>query len=190
MKKIVIISAVAVVFLGFIMAQILSRVNKESGNTITPSSTPSLDTSFTLSSPAFPNLGVIPIKYTCDSDNISPPLQISNIPKNTVSLVLIIDDIDSPRGTFVHWLVWNIEPSIKDIQEGITPSGAGVGVNDFREVKYGGPCPSTGEHRYVFALYALDNYLVFTEKTNKSQVIDAMNGHVIEKTSLTGIYSR
>lgn len=188
MKKVIIIGIIAIV-IGFFVMQTLIRTKKDGGLVNTPTPTP-LPTAFTLSSSAFGSGAEIPIKYTCDGENISPPLTIYNIPNGTVSLTLIIDDIDAPRGTFVHWLLWNIDPKTSQIDAGTTPTGAGIGVNDFREIKYGGPCPTTGEHKYLFTLYAVDKYLVFSEKTTKNQVLDAMNQHIIAKTELMGVFSR
>lgn len=188
MRKTLVIG-VAVVVVGFAAAFLWQRQTPVTAppDTVWPTATP---TAFALSSSAFAPGDFIPVKYTCDGENISPPLTIHNIPDQTASLVLLEDDIDSPRGQFVHWLLWNIDPGQSEIREGITPPGAGVGVNDFQEVKYGGPCPPSGEHRYQFTLYAVDKLLVFTEKTYRDQVIDALNGHVIAKTTLIGRFKR
>jgi Raf kinase inhibitor-like YbhB/YbcL family protein len=188
-KKLIIIFGIGIFIAGFILAQLINRRQLTYGNNVSPTVSPSLNV-FTLRSNVFQNYGQIPVKYTCDGENISPPLQISNVPEKTVSLTLIIDDIDAPTGSFVHWLVWNIDPKTTTIEAGETPPGVGIGVNDFRDIKYGGPCPQTGEHKYLFTLYALDKYLVFTEKTNKNQVIDAMNTHIISKTEMVGTFER
>jgi hypothetical protein len=131
----------------------------------------------------------IPSKYTCDGKNINPPLEFTDVPKNTKSLVLIVDDPDSPSGVFTHWILWNILPGTKSIKENSVPTGAEEGTNDFGNVGYGGPCPHSGTHRYKFALYALDTKLNFSNGT-KDSLEKAMKGHIIDKAILTGIYSR
>ncbi len=140
-----------------------------------------------LSSGAFTNNSKIPAKYTCDGENVSPPLEISEVPVNTKSIVLIVDDPDAPVGDWVHWLVWNISASVTVI-EGALPEGAIQGKNDFGNNSYGGPCPPGGTHRYQFKLYALDTTLNLPEETRKGQLEKAMEGHVLDKATLTGLY--
>ena len=143
-----------------------------------------------LKSPAFSQNGVVPAKYTCDGQNISPPLQIAETPENAKSLVLICDDPDAPGKTWTHWTVWNIDPTTTEIIEGKTPAGSIQGVTDFGEVGYGGPCPPSGEHRYFFKLYALDTDLALSYQAKKEDIEKAMEGHVIDQAQLTGVYSR
>ncbi|MFH0987483.1 MAG: YbhB/YbcL family Raf kinase inhibitor-like protein, partial [Patescibacteria group bacterium] len=102
----------------------------------------------TLKSSAFENNSSIPQKYTCDGENISPPLTISGEPQEAKDLVLILEDPDAPQGTFTHWTIWNIPLGIKEIEEGMAPEGAIEGQTDFGEIGYGGPCPPSGTHRY------------------------------------------
>lgn len=188
--KTTIISGIIILILGFITARVfLTNTQTQPPDNLTPqiSSVPS---EFGLVSPAFANYSQIPVKYSCDGENVSLPFQIFNPPQDTVTLALIIEDLDSPRGNFVHWLLWNIEPDFTEITENQAPPGTGVGVNDFGQTGYGGPCPPDGEHRYQATLYALDKYLTFTEKTRRQQFLDAINGHVIAKTQLTGLYTR
>lgn len=142
-----------------------------------------------ISSPAFENNGFIPSKYTCDGENISPPLIISNVPEETKSLALIMDDPDAPLTTFVHWLVWNIPPNITEIPEGEKLSYP-QGKNSFGRQGYGGPCPPFGTHRYFFKLYALDTVLKLEEGAKKKQLLNAMSGHILEDAELLGRYSR
>jgi Raf kinase inhibitor-like YbhB/YbcL family protein len=145
---------------------------------------------FRLSSTAFQNNGFIPSKYTCDGIDINPPLAIENIPPGTKSMALIADDPDAPMGTWVHWVVWNIPPDMKEIKENNGPKGAAFGLNDFKTQTYGGPCPPSGTHRYFFKLYALDTILTLNPGAKKSDVEKAMKGHIISQTELIGLYKR
>lgn len=140
-----------------------------------------------ITSPAFENKGLISSKYTCDGDDVNPPLKIEGIPENTESLVLIVDDPDAPIGTWDHWIVWNIAPTEK-IEEDSVP---GVeGLNDFRRNSYGGPCPPSGKHRYFFKVYALDTKLDLKPKSRKKDVERAMKGHTIAQGEIIGLYRR
>jgi hypothetical protein len=143
-----------------------------------------------LKSPAFSYGGPIPPKYTCDGSDVSPPLQIQGLPGGTRSLALIVDDPDAPRGTWVHWVVWNIPPGATRIKEGRLPQGAVEGVNDFGRRGWGGPCPPYGLHRYFFKLYALDTVLQLPQRANKAQLLKAMKGHVLAEAVLLGRYRR
>jgi len=129
-------------------------------------------------------------KYTCDGDNVNPAIEISDVPTGAKSLILIVDDPDAPGGTFVHWLVWNISPNTKKIDEDSVPSNAVQGITDFRRNEYGGPCPPSGTHRYKFKLYALDTILNIPTNSKSSYVQKAMQGHILAQTVLTGLYSR
>lgn len=142
-----------------------------------------------LSSSAFENNQTIPIEYTCDGANISLPLSITGTPKDAKSLVLIMDDPDARPQTFVHWIVWNISPAKTEFSSGekITfPQGkTGVGT-----VGYMGPCPPSGVHHYFLKLYALDVELNFDDAPTKQDLEQSINGHVLEQSSLLGLYSR
>lgn len=116
-----------------------------------------------ITSPSFQENAFIPSKYTCDGENINPPLVISDVSADAKSLALIVDDPDAPVGTFVHWLVWNIPPRVGEIKEGSLPEGSIQGTNDFGKKEYGGPCPPSGTHRYFFRLYALNQELNLPE---------------------------
>lgn len=144
---------------------------------------------FRVSSPAFGEYGTIPKKYTCDGDNVSPPLTISNIPANTTSLALVVDDPDAPVGTFIHWTVWNIAPTTKEITEGESPHASQQGINSAGKTGYTGPCPPS-RHRYFFKLYALDTMIGLDGKANASDLEAAMHGHVIAQSRLIGVYQR
>jgi Raf kinase inhibitor-like YbhB/YbcL family protein len=143
-----------------------------------------------LTSPAFGNNQLIPAKYTCDGQDINPPLQISEIPEGAKSLVLIVDDPDAPMGTWDHWIVWNIDPSISLIEENTVPKGAIEGLNDFGKTSYGGPCPPSGTHHYYFKLYALDRTLELDSSVKKKEVEKAMAGAILDQVELIGLYQR
>lgn len=151
-----------------------------------------------ITSPAFDHQGMIPAKYTCDAADISPPLAWREIPENTKSLALIVDDPDAPdpaapRRTWVHWVLYDISPTLQGLTENAAahlPQGIRVGVNDFRRTRYGGPCPPTGKHRYFFKLYALDKTLGPLPDADKSSLEKAMQGHILMKAELVGLYQR
>jgi len=143
-----------------------------------------------LISPAFNEGEEIPIKYTCNGQDINPELIIEGVPENTESLVLIVDDPDAPFGTFTHWVLFNIPATIRKIKENSIPQGSKEGKNDFNKINYGGPCPPSGIHRYRFKLYALDTTLNLKEGASKQEVENAMKGHILEKTVLIGKYKK
>lgn len=143
-----------------------------------------------ISSHAFENGVEIPKEYTCDGANISPPLRVENVPSNTKSLALVFDDIDAPRGTYVHWILWNINPNVMEIKENSVPEGAVQGMNDFKKRSYGGPCPPGRAHTYVFKIYALNTLLDLSPNSTKKDLEMAMKGHIISRTQLTGVYKR
>ncbi len=139
---------------------------------------------------AFPDNGMIPSEYTCDGADGNPPLTIRNVPANSRSLALIVDDPDAPRGTWVHWVLWNIGPGTTEIPSKSVPGGALQGTNDFGKQGYGGPCPPSGTHRYFFKLYALDISPALKSGSTKARLEEAMKGHIIEKAELLGLYRR
>ncbi len=150
-----------------------------------------------LTSPAFKHMGEIPKKYTCDGEDISPPLVWEGVPDGTKSLALIVDDPDAPdprapRMTWVHWVLYNLPPSTKGLEEGAVtlPPGTLQGKNDWGRTGYGGPCPPIGRHRYFFKLYALDTILPDLSSPTKKALLEAMEGHIIEKTEFIGTYKR
>lgn len=143
-----------------------------------------------ISSPAFEHNQLIPAKYTCDGENITPPLSILNVPANAKTLVLIVDDPDAPAGDWVHWLVWNINPATTEINEGKKPEEATEGTTDFGKPGWGGPCPPGGTHRYQFKLYALDKILSLPVTTRKADLQAAMSAHIIDQSILIGMYKR
>jgi len=146
-----------------------------------------------LKSSAFKHNEPIPSKYTCDGEDVNPLLEIRNAPDGTKSLVLIMDDPDATRGTtWDHWIVWGIVPNTQYIPEDTVPGVAAQGTTSFGRQKYGGPCPPRGSkpHRYMFKLYALDTELTLAEGATKQEVEKAMEGHVLDQTTLIGLYQR
>src|SRR3990167_2674053 len=143
-----------------------------------------------LVSEAFNQNQKIPSKYTCDGENINPPLSILGIPPETKSLSLVVNDPDAPGGDWVHWVVWNIDPSTTQIKEKEIPEGIIQGTNDFGKKNYGGPCPPMGTHKYQFSLYALDTTLDLPSSTSKSDFLKNIEGHVLDQTMLVGLYSK
>jgi hypothetical protein len=144
----------------------------------------------TLSSFAFEHNSPMPEKYTCDGENVNPPFQISGVAENAKSLVLIVDDPDAPAGTWLHWTVWNINPQIQEIAENSIPDGGIEGKTDFGNTGWGGPCPPSGTHRYFFKLFALDAVLNLPAGAPLNELQKAMEGHILEKAELIGLYSR
>ena len=149
----------------------------------------------TISSPAFSNGGEIPAKYGCRGLDVSIPLAFRNIPNGARSLALIMEDPDAPGGLFVHWVVYDIPVDLGGFPEGIPPSptldlGIRQGINDFGKIGYGGPCPPDRPHRYYLRLYALDTSLSLEPGLSRTQVLEAMKGHILAEAELMGIYER
>lgn len=143
-----------------------------------------------LTSPDFSDGGSIPVQFTCDGGDLMPTLQFSDAPAATQSLALIVDDPDAPGGDFVHWLVWNLPPTVPLFGGGSLPLGAVTGRNDFGHSGYGGPCPPTGTHRYQFKLYALDLPLSLDSASTKARLEQVMAGHILAQSVLRGHYRR
>ena len=151
---------------------------------------------FELQSPAFSSGGEIPAKYTCDGADLSPPLRWSDPPTKTKGFALLADDPDAPVGTWVHWVIYGLAATLRELAEGVPTQGTvpGIGtqgVNDFRKVGYGGPCPPRGPaHRYFFKLYAVDTELVLPPQKTKAELLKAIEGHVVGQAELIGRYKR
>lgn len=152
-----------------------------------------------LTSTAFEHEGEIPSKYTCDGQDISPPLAWSGAPEGTKSFALIVDDPDAPdpkapKMVWVHWVLYAIPSKTSGLAEGVSapalPPGTREGVNDWRRTGYGGPCPPIGRHRYFHKLYALDIELADFGEPDKTSLLEAMEGHILEQTELIGTYQR
>lgn len=148
-----------------------------------------------LSSPSFEDGGMIPSKFTCDGLNVSPALKWSSFPEGVKSFALISDDPDAPAGDWVHWVIFNLPPQTHELLENVPPhktleNGARQGVNDFRKIGYGGPCPPGGTHRYYFKIYALDIMLALEAGAPKTELLQAMKGHILAEGQLMGKYHR
>jgi Raf kinase inhibitor-like YbhB/YbcL family protein len=149
-----------------------------------------------VSSSAFVPMGAIPVRYTCDGDNLSPPLSWFGAPKGAVSYALVMDDPDAPGGTFVHWVVYDLPAGTESLQEGVPavdrlPGGGAQGKNSAGRTGYTGPCPPRGPaHHYRFTVYALDKALGLPPGASQSDVADAMAGHVVAWGQLVGTYQR
>ncbi len=148
-----------------------------------------------ITSPAFKNGEMIPKKYTCDGDEVSPPLEWTGIPAGTKSIALTSDDPDAPAGTWVHWVIFNIPADVKGLTENVPhaptlDNGARQGVDDSGNNGYGGPCPPSGAHRYYFKVYALDSMLDLKPGIRKKELLKAMEGHILAQGKLMGTYKR
>jgi len=148
-----------------------------------------------VTSPVFDEGGMIPSKYTCDGEDISPPIEWDGIPDGTQSIALISDDPDAPMGTWVHWVLYNLPADARRLDEDIPASevlanGAKQGTTDFGRVGYGGPCPPSGTHRYFFKVYALNAQIELIKAATKEQLLNAMEGHILAEGQLMGKYKR
>jgi Raf kinase inhibitor-like YbhB/YbcL family protein len=185
-RILIIVAVVAVLGLAALFMGILSP---------TTNVTTQNQSGMTLTSSAFNNGEQIPTKYGCDGEKISPPLAWANAPAGTRSFLLIVDDPDAPRGTFTHWVIFNIPASVTSLPEDVPTNptlsnGATQGQNGAGRIGYTSPCPPSGTHRYMFQLYALDTQLTLAPGATKQDVLDAMQGHIIGQTILTGLYTR
>ncbi|MGH9381035.1 MAG: YbhB/YbcL family Raf kinase inhibitor-like protein [Thermoanaerobaculia bacterium] len=152
----------------------------------------------TLHSENFSPGGEIPVVFTCQGEDRSPHIAWRGAPEATRSFALIVDDPDAPdprapRMTWVHWVLFNIPADIVELPEGAAgdlPSGVGEGINDWKRTGYGGPCPPVGRHRYVFKLYALDTALSGLDRPTKEELLEAVQGHILERAQLIGTYEK
>lgn len=180
--------------LGLVGLSLTSCNSASNNSTKQPQTTPAGKT-MKLESTAFTANGMIPFLYTCDGQDISPPLSWDTPPTGTQSLALIVDDPDAPGRTFVHWVVYDIPPETHHLPQAApsepTLLGGGTqGKNDFDKLGYGGPCPPSGIHRYFFKLYALDRELELKSGATKAQLEAAMSGHILAAAELVGRYAR
>lgn len=155
--------------------------------------------SLILTSTAFRHNGEILSLYTCDGEDISPPLVWSGVPSEAKSLVLIVDDPDAPdpkapKMTWVHWVLYNMPPTATGLPDAVAakslPKGTLIGINDWKRTAYGGPCPPIGRHRYFHKLYALDTMLPDMNRPTKAKVESAMQGHILSQAEIVGTYQR
>ena len=148
-----------------------------------------------ITSTAFNDGAPIPPKYTCDGEDLSIPLKWQDVPEDAKSLALIMDDPDAPMGTWVHWVIYNLPPRIKELKEGLTTApilgnSAVQGRNSSGKTGYSGPCPPDREHRYFFKLYALDCMLESKLGLTKAELLETMQGHILEECQTFGVYDR
>lgn len=144
--------------------------------------------SLNVTSNAFAANQTIPVEYTCDGSETSPPLSWSNVPKGTKSVAILVEDPDAPSGTFTHWLVTGIPPTTTALPAGALPAGASVATNDTGKAGYAGPCPPSGRHHYHFKVYALDTTL--PKPRTKAEFLSAIKGHVLDQGELVATYQR
>ncbi|MEK7187225.1 MAG: YbhB/YbcL family Raf kinase inhibitor-like protein [Patescibacteria group bacterium] len=145
----------------------------------------------TITSPIFQSNEYLHERFTCDGQDKNPPLHIGEVPQTAKSLVLIVDDPDAPEGNFTHWLLWNISPETKEIDEGKNPDGSVEGKNGSGSVGYMGPCPPIGRaHHYQFKLFALDTVLDLAPGARQSEVESVIHKHILESAQLVGLYAR
>ena len=182
---------VVVIILLVISLFLLLHFNTEKSPTPLAKITPSAKIkNMKILSSAFENNQTIPSVYTCQGENRIPPLTFTDIPKNTKSLAIIVDDPDAPMGTFVHWVVYNILPTTSEVKEGEEIPGSTYGKNGAGQMSFIGPCPPTGTHRYFFKLYALDTTLSIEKGADKSAVEKAMEGYILDHPELIGLYQK
>lgn len=183
------------ILLGLTGLSLVSCNSAKHSSTSTQPQTTAVYKTMKLESTAFTANGMIPSQYTCDGQDISPPLSWDAPPTGTQSLALIVDDPDAPGQIFVHWVLYDLPPEIHQLPQGVAPqdtllAGGTQGKNDFGKLGYGGPCPPSGIHRYFFRLYALDRELELKSGATKAQLEAAMNGHILAAAELIGRYSR
>lgn len=148
-----------------------------------------------ITSSAFGEGEMIPSKYTCAGDDVSPPLRWDNLPENTRTIAIICDDPDAPMGEFVHWVLYNLPAGVDHLEEGFADDetledGTRQGITDFGSTGYGGPCPPSGVHRYFFKIYALDSQIDIVPIADKKHLLTAMEGHLLGQGRLVGKYKR
>ena len=148
------------------------------------------ETSMFVTSNDFSTGGTIPPRFTCEGANTSPTLRIAMVPRNAKSLVLIVDDPDAPKGTFTHWLVWNISPDATEFGAGSVPTGAVQGTNDSGKLGYMGPCPPSGVHRYYFRVFAVTKPISLPTTARRADVDKALKGNVLAEAVRMGRYGR
>lgn len=144
----------------------------------------------TITSSAFGNNDSIPKEYTCDGDGSSPPLAFTGIPAQTKSLALAVEDPDAPAATWIHWLVWNMSPQTRSIDTKSVPPEATEGTTSFGKPGYGGPCPPSGTHHYIFTLYALDTTLSIGSSAKFADLRATIKDHILAQAQLIGLYAR
>ena len=184
-----------VILLALALVAVLGACSLESGQDARVGPNVGEEAIMQLTSTVFAQGQSIPRKYTCDGQDISPPLTWRAAPANTQSFALVMDDPDAPVGVWDHWLIFNIPAAANGLAENVLPEprlpdGSVQGTNSWGRVGYGGPCPPRGQHRYFFRLYALDTTLNLGPETRKKQLLEAMQGHILAQAELMGVYAR
>lgn len=179
-----------IVLLALFLVFWMWRSGRQNQESVLKEGTMQQTASLTVSSDAFSEGGKIPIVYTCDGENINPPLMLANLPENTGSIAIIVDDPDAPLGTFVHWLAWNFSGTLTQIPEHVSFDQFVSGKNGFGELGYNGPCPPNGFHQYRFTVYALDSTLDLSQGADRLALEAAMKDHILAWGGLTAYYSR
>jgi Raf kinase inhibitor-like YbhB/YbcL family protein len=174
----------------FAVALALTFTSRALAQSPSPSPSPTPEPKIIVGSAAFQMAGKIPTQYTCAASNVNPPLFFRGVPVEAKSLAVIMDDPDAPGGLFTHWLVWNIDPTVTQISEKSVPKDALQGTNDFGNIRYGGPCPPSGTHRYFFHVFALDQPLDLKAGSKRSQLEKALSGHILARGQLMAYYTR
>lgn len=146
--------------------------------------------SMTIASPSFENNSLIPQKYTCNGENVNPLLMFGSIPPEAKSIALVVTDPDAPGGTFTHWIVYNMPSTTTQIDENSTPTDSQEAQNSFGKKEYGGPCPPSGTHHYIFTLYALNSMISIPDKASVADIERVIQNNSIEQASLTGLYAK
>ncbi len=188
MKKVGLILAV-IAFLSVVLFLVWKIKNKPSSQQ-NPSPVIINTNPMQITSSEFLDNKLIPAKYTCDGEGVNPSLSFANVPKQAVTLALVVDDPDAPKGTWVHWLVWNVVPTTESIAENSVPQGAIQGQGSSGQNVYGSPCPPSGQHRYFFKLFALDTKLTIPSYSSSIDLEKAMEGHIISQAQLIGLYQK
>ncbi|MET8579874.1 YbhB/YbcL family Raf kinase inhibitor-like protein [Streptomyces collinus] len=170
---------------------VLAACGNGGGPAVTGSAPPS-GSRLTVTSPAYADGGTVPPRFTCDGDDVSPPLALGAVPARTASLALVLRDPDAPHGTFTHWLAWDIAPGTARLLAGERPPGATQGRNGFGRTGYGGPCPPRGDrpHHYVLTVYATDRAPRLSPDATEADLLRALSGHTLATGTLTGRYGR
>lgn len=192
----IIAGLIIIVVFGFLIirkaGQLIFSKNPASTNTHANANENIKSNMLRVSSGAFGEGQAIPEKYTCDGQNVNPPLSFGGaIPANANNLVLIVDDPDAPSGIFTHWIVFNVSPNLKGLDENVSLSESILGKNDFGKLSYNGPCPPSGAtHRYYFKIFALDEILNIQKAATRGEVENAMKNHILAAGQLMGKYTK
>jgi Raf kinase inhibitor-like YbhB/YbcL family protein len=199
-KALSLLIVLLIVLIVFVLLKYRNKISSVATNNLQSQKITTTAAPMKITSPAFLDNQNIPVKYSCDGDGVNPPLVFSDVPKQAQSLALVVSDPDAPNGTWIHWLFWNLSPSINQVAENSVPAGATQGQASSGQNIYSGPCPpassdatrggSSGIHHYIFTLYALDTQLAIPSYSTSADLDKAMQGHIVSQAQLVGLYSR